>query len=497
MNLKKRFRTGFGHFTKVISPAMLATILVAIICGIVLFVPPVNGLADNGDFYNTLLSNNLYRFSTHYSQYNDFVIKKFGILQYYNDNHFYAVTSQLIFVRLALLLNKIFYSRTIFDIRFMGLVNTLFYLGGIYLLTKSLVYPLRKGKSYVVALLVVLIFGDAAYILFFNSFFVEAQMLILMLYLFSAIMSLARKVYQHHWPMIALFFVSAILLVTSKQQNASLTISLIIISLGMLFLPDFKARRMVIIVGSLLILLSGIGIYFSTSQEVRNANKFEAFSHGVLINDPEPTKAIEKGGLDGQFALMRGDSYYGGSYMAIKPNGKYVQKNLLKQSGIGWVTRYYLVNPKQFFYLLNVAAADITNLQPKDIGNYPPHSQHRSLSQYHHFTFYSAMVRALYPGKYAFDCLIALSTSMCYAVGFYLDRKQHRYYGILRFFLVLGLMVTVVYIPIYLIITAGEANLSQHLFIVTTSLNLTFLLFITDVLNHTLWHTEGKIGDDE
>lgn len=474
---------------------MLATILVAIISGIILFVPPINGLADNGDFYNSLLSNGLYRFPPHYNQYSDFVIKKFGILQYYNENKFYTVTSQMLFVKLALFLNKIFYSRTVFDIRFMGLVNYFFYLGSIYLLTKSLVHPLRKFKSYVIALLVVLIFGDAAYILFFNSFFAEAQMIILMLYIFAAIMSLARKVYQNHWPMIFTFFICSILLVTSKQANAGLTISLIMLSLGLLFLPDFKARRMAIVFGSLMIFLAGVGVYLSASQEVRYANNFESFSHGALLETSDPTEKIEKGGIDGQFALARGENYYTGTYTAIKPSSKYVKKNLLEKNGISWITRYYLANPKQFNHLLDIAATDVTNLQPKNVGDYPRNTGHKALSQYKHFTIYSATLGAFYPGKYAFDCLIALSAVMCYAVGFYLDSKEHRYYGILRFFLVLGLMFAVVYLPMYAIITAGEANLAQRLFMVVTSLNLTILLFVSDIINHTLWHTDGKVGE--
>lgn len=493
--MKKKLRFGFQKFSKVISPAMLATILVAIISGIILFVPPINGLADSGYFYNTLLSNGLYRLPTHYNQYSDFVIKKFGILQYYNENQFYTVTSQMIFVKLAMFLNKIFYSRTIFDIRFMGVVNYLFYLGGIYLLTKSLVHPLRKVRSYVAALVVVLIFGDSAYILFFNSFFAEAQMLILIVYIFAAIMSLARKVYQKNWPMIWLFFVSSILLVTTKQQNASLTITLILVSLGLLFLPDFKARRMAIIFGTLTIFLAGTGIYLSASQEVRYANNFESFSHGALLETPDPTEKIEKGGIDGQFALARGENYYTGTYTAIKPSSKYVKENLLKKNGVSWVTRYYLTNPKQFSHLLDVAATDVTNVQPKNVGDYPRNSGHKAKSQYKHFTLYSATLGAFYPGKYAFDCLLALSATMCYAVGFYLDSKEHRYYGILRFFLVLGLMFAVVYVPMYAVITAGEADLAQRLFMVATSLNLTVLLFVTDIMNHTLWHTDGKVEE--
>lgn len=55
---------------------MFATILVAIISGIILFIPPIKGLGDNGDFYNVLLTNGLYRLPTHYNQLSDYVINK-------------------------------------------------------------------------------------------------------------------------------------------------------------------------------------------------------------------------------------------------------------------------------------------------------------------------------------------------------------------------------------------------------------------------------------
>lgn len=84
-----------------------------------------------------------------------------------------------------------------------------------------------------------------------------------------------------------------------------------------------------------------------------------------------------------------------------------------------------------------------------------------------------------------------------YAVGFYLDNKRNHYYGIVRFFLVVGLMLALVYIPIYAVITGGEFNLAQRLFMAVTSLNLTILLFVSDIINHTLWHTTPEEDDDE
>lgn len=76
-----------------ISPELLAVLLAAILSGVLLFVPPINGLADNGDFYRAMLSNGLYRLPSHVNQYLDYVIPKFGIYQYFNENKAVVMTS--------------------------------------------------------------------------------------------------------------------------------------------------------------------------------------------------------------------------------------------------------------------------------------------------------------------------------------------------------------------------------------------------------------------
>lgn len=185
-----------SKFKDYVSPALLAVILAAIISGILLFINPIHGLADNGDFYRAMLGNGIYRLPHPSNQYLSYVIPKFGIMKYLNENNVAVFSSQSLFIQLALVLNRLFYSRTIFDIRFLGVVYYVFYLGGIYLLTKSLVYPYKKVRSYVVALLVVVMFADSSFTLYFNSFFAEPGMLIAMLYAFGALMAIAHKCYQ-------------------------------------------------------------------------------------------------------------------------------------------------------------------------------------------------------------------------------------------------------------------------------------------------------------
>lgn len=493
--MKKFLKTSFVNFSRWVSPALLGTILVALISGYILFVPPIHGLADNGDFYRSILSNGIYRLPTSYSQYSDYVITKFGIMQYFNENNVSVLSSQTLFIQIALFLNKLFYSKTIFTIQFMGLVYYLFYLGGIYLLINALVHPFRKLKHYFLALLIVLIFADSAYTLYFNSFFAEPGMLVLMVYICAAIISLARNVYSKRWPMITLFFVSTVLLITNKQQNAPLALSFGVVAIGIMFLPHFKARRMATALGILIVLLSGIGIYKSIGSEIVGANTFQTFSHGTLLETGDPTKKIERGGVDGQFALMRNENYYSKDYATLDPSSPYVEKHLMKKTGFGWIMRYYLANLKQFNNLLDLAAKDITAVQPRAVGDFVRGSHHKPGEQVKYFTLYSSLVGAFFPGKYAFDCLLAVGFIAVYSVGLYLDFKSNRYMGILRFFLIFGLMTIVVFVPIVSIIGDGDADLAKHLFLIPISLNMSLLIFVSDLINHTLWNTKGNKAD--
>ncbi|MDV7719449.1 hypothetical protein GA840_06245 [Pediococcus ethanolidurans] len=484
-----------SKFKDYVSPALLAVILAAIISGILLFINPIHGLADNGDFYRAMLGNGIYRLPHPSNQYLSYVIPKFGIMKYFNENNVAVFSSQSLFIQLALVLNRLFYSRTIFDIRFLGVVYYVFYLGGIYLLTKSLVYPYKKMHSYVVALLVVVMFADSSFTLYFNSFFAEPGMLIAMLYAFGALMAIAHKCYQKNWPMVLLFFVSSIILITNKQQNAPLALSFMVITIGLFFLPQVRARKLLLGLGMLGILIAGGVTYALINTEFSTVNQYQAFTHGVLMETGDPSHKIAKGGISQQFALMRTDDYYPKTYAAVKPSGKLVTKKLTKRVGLAWVVRYYASNLKQFGQLLDVAAKDVMVTQVKAVGDYTKSSGVKPGAQVTYFTAFSAYMGAFFPGKFAFLCLLAIAFIAVYGVSFYLDLKSGKITGIIRFFLVLGLMTMVIFVPIISIIGDGDADLAKHLFMVPLNLDLVIIQFIADILHHRLWQSSTESRD--
>lgn len=191
-------------------------LLTAIIIIILLFIPPIAGDADNETFVQTLHGNGLYQLHNYHYYVYDYVSLKYGIMQYFNSYQHPLFSTSSIFIQIAILLNKLFYSTKIFDIRFLGLTYSLFYLGTIYLLTKAFTSRRRTPRDYVIALIIWFIFGDSALILFFNSFYIEPVKLITILYAFASYALIARHYYHHTWPIMTLYILAMLGFIEDK-----------------------------------------------------------------------------------------------------------------------------------------------------------------------------------------------------------------------------------------------------------------------------------------
>lgn len=263
-------------FRKNISPPLLACVLAAVIVGYLLFVSPINGYADNGDFARVIYINGIYPLDTKNYQYTTYLTQHYGLFKYYNEHIAMLFSSQGIFVKTAVLLNKLFYSKTVFDIRFMGLVYYVFYLGAIYLLTLAVTNSnRRKNVDYVIALIVVLMFADSSLTLYFNSFFAEPVMIIAMMYITASLLLLMKKHFARSWYMLAVYFLASLALVTVKQQNAPLALSLVVVTIGIYFVCRNKLSRLLIPISCLILLGLGIATYVMITDQFSNINSYQ------------------------------------------------------------------------------------------------------------------------------------------------------------------------------------------------------------------------------
>ena len=490
-------RTG-RRVTRWLSPATFAMLFAAIVVGGLLFIPPIHGLADNGGFAQILANNGLYPLGGY--QTVGYLNPQLGVMRYYDEvraTGWGGFSSQRLFVGLAIGLNKLFFSTSRFDLRFLGLVYYLPFVGAVGLLTRALTQPYRRIRSYVLAAVIVLVFADTSLTLAFNSFYVTPILLITTMTMVGSLLLLPRTT-THRGRLMSLYFLSAALLITSQPQNATLTVSYVVMTVGGFFVFRHPAQRLGLVLGLTALVACGVTMALALTPQQRSINRYQAFTHGVLHDTKDPSSALTRQGVSQQFALMRENDYYPVNFTELSPDTRYVRQHLTRYVGAGWVLTYYAHHLRQLRQLLDLAAANLMATQVKSVGNYPPHSGHARGAQVKFFTLASTTAGAFFPRRFAFDALLVVALIMVFGVGAYNDLRQQRTYGVVRFFLVAGLLLNLLLVPLLVILTTGVTNLAQNLLLAPISLDLALLILAADLLNHRLWHADDRqvIDDD-
>lgn len=368
------------YMRKYSTPAQLTVFLSAITITFLLFVPPVNGDADNGTFFITLHGNGLYQLPNYpYIAYSHIALK-YGIMQYFNSYPHPIVSTTTFFVQIAIALNKLFYSTKIFDIRFLGLTYFMFYLGALYLLTNAFTSKQKTSRDYAIALVIWFIFSDSSLTLFFNSFYLEPVHLITMLYAVGAYGLIAQRYYWRLWPMLIVYFVAVFGFIATKQQNTFFVAGWLLTAFGMFALTKTRVQKLAVAVTMVLIVGAGLFSNYCVSTKYNDENKYQSMTCGIWAESNNPEKALADGGISPQFALLRDDPYFK-TYTALDVHSKYMKDNFLNKYNYLWITSYYVSHWSQFNQLLNAAAANAQNMQMYGLGNYPPHSGHPAKAQ--------------------------------------------------------------------------------------------------------------------
>lgn len=469
------------------SPAFLGTFLCALILGFLLFGPHALGYGDNGSFQRVLISNGLYPLNG--QNYTGFFNVDYGLRDYFDENIPIFWSSQTIFIKLAILLNKLFFSSRFFDIHFLGFIYYVAYLGAIAMLLMALTRAIRSVKNYLFMILVVFVLGDASYGLYLNSMYPDTVTLIASLYMFASFLMLLRSTLKYRYIYEIFYFVNIILLLTAKEQNFLLLGGILILSIGLISSTKNKQKKLLFsLILVLSIFLGGLGFTTNIKNE-QNILKYGAVTKGVLQSDTNRSKTLSKADISPQYVLMADEDYYPTTYVSLAPNSKQVKQGFIKKINYRWITWHYVTNPKYMYQLLNVAASDLMQTRIKGVGNYTK-SQGKLRQQTKYTALFSFWFERIYPAKYAFNLMLAVTLLIIYAVGYYNDRKRGSAVGGLKLALVIGMLLNVLILPIGLIILQGDMSLAQNLLPAALSMQLLLLLLLSDGLNDTLWHAQ-------
>ena len=468
-----------------ITPAFTAAFGVLLITVIALFTAPYVGMADNGDFFRIIYSNGLYFNLPDYdSRYFGYFVKQFGIFQYYNENSTMMVSSQSLFIKLALFINKLVFSKEVFDIRFQAAIYTILYVIGVYLLVQAITLKMSRRRGMVVAALAIFIFGDTGYTAYFNSFFGESLVMVMMLLVFASWLLLYRKKYNDY-AMLAILLVSTLILTTSKQQNAPVGMVISVLSIPLLWIRKDKLFRWVTLLSAALMMLAGVATYLNISKEFVNINQYHAMTRGVLMESEDPEAALESFGINKQYAILKENTYYD-QYGTVDVKSDLLEENFYSRYGFVSILKYYVTHPDQMGSILNTAAKSAYTIKPAAMGNYEMSAGKEFRAQSHFFTLYSLLKEKLAPHTFGFILLWMAVITGVYMPSFVAAVRSRDYRGMQRLLLILATMLVGLSGIVVSIIGAGDADIAKHEFLFTLSFDLVSFLTVASCIGRGL-----------
>lgn len=450
-----------------IVPAV-TVLLAAVIIVAVLFMPPYIGMEDNGDYARVTYPQGLYDLPENKDLlYNGYFIKDYGIMQYYNEYHSTVFTSQGLFIQPAVWLDKLLTGNdNIFDLRFLGIVMTIYFLTVLYFLIDYLSYKLTLVSQLLIGAVCIAVFADTGYTAYFNSFFAEPLAYISLLACITCALLYADNRYNPY-ALLAGYVLNGMILTFSKQQFAPIGAVLGILCLFFCLKEGTRLFKRLIALSSAALLLAGIITYLLIPPEFTHINLYHAMTRGVLMTSDDPRETLETFDIDSQYELLNKTIYFD-RYPVIDPEDERLQKNFYSKYNILSIVKYYASNPGAFAEMLKLAARNAYRIRP-DLGNFEYSSGYRPNEKAQAFSAYSSLKQTYTPKTAGFIIIwMIVSLGLLYKKRL----KQITVCGII----LIGLSQIVV--PV---IGAGDADLAKHMFLYNVSFDMVNVILFAHI----------------
>jgi hypothetical protein len=333
-----------------------------------LMLPPIVGLADNGDFDRVMLPAGLRSLAGAFEdRYFHWMQPRFAHAPRTADVSGYR-TSEILLTRLAVAASK----RTgasLFDVRFLGAVHASLLILALALLVaagRDLVAPAQA----LAAVLLVFFFTDPGYLAAFQSLYAQAASLPFLL-LTAGVAALGiRRGRLSGWTL-PTYFLCAALFVTSKPQESVQALLLAPLGVRLAWPGASRAAR-----GAALVLAAGLALlawrYYASSQASSGwLTRYNQLFFEILPNSPDPARDLEELGLDPSLARFARVKAWAAESPAHIPS---VREFLEPRSGKTSPRMLYLRHPGRAVDALRRASRASFHLQAPELGQFAKES---------------------------------------------------------------------------------------------------------------------------
>jgi hypothetical protein len=373
-------RSEAGYTDAVVRSSRLFLLAAVAILFYQLMLPPVIGVANNGDFSRIY---GIFHLTMPVADEYGFAATKFQFdskVDYFGG--FYS--SEMLFLPPALALNSVFSKDGSFDVRTIGFVH-----GGVFLLALFLFLPLLDGAPrkirWTVSIVILLVFCDVMYAGYLNSFYSDVAAYLFLL--LSVVLTLRVLLWWRRGDAI-LLVISGILLATSKAQHAPLGILLALMLLAM----SRKSGRWMAVAAGGLACLSALWLWKSTPVSYSARGCFSVVFARILPHASDAGRTLRELGLDESYRPYIGMvSYSAGSPM---DDGRFVEdfRRRVSYASLAW---YFTTHPRDTYVALRTSLDEAGRHRPV-LGNFDRSAGLPPYTESHAFAWWSDWKRMVF-----------------------------------------------------------------------------------------------------
>jgi len=344
--------------------AVLALFL--IVCIYQLFIPPLIGIADNGDFARLRYPNGLSRIPEEsQDQRFKYVYSKYAIVPEPEVGIYYFHTSSHLFVGAARWLNVLLVSRETFDIRMLGVLYLICFLPGFYLI---LIFSRRFAFKWrcVLAAALLIVFTDTAYTAYFNSFYSEPTGLVALIIAVGCSLLLMER--RAGFVALAGYFAASGLLITAKPMYVPFAALFIPFGIYLTRFVSFRFRYALTGAVSFVLLALAVTYQAVTPEWLRMKASYIAIFSVLLPASPNPEADLLALNLRPEWIRYIGTSPYDADGPVEKDAA--FRKEFTDRVRTPTIPLFLLARPAQLYRVASHIAPQLVETLPVYAGYY-------------------------------------------------------------------------------------------------------------------------------
>ncbi|RUS47220.1 hypothetical protein [Cohnella sp. AR92] len=462
-----------------IRPAIsrLATLLASLLIVGLIMLPPVVGVADNGDFARVMGAAGIAPLDPQESYAERYFRHAHSNFAYGSFLKGGYVSTHVVFVAFSGLVARLL-QEPLYDIRSLGLCYMTALLLAFSLFIRHMPELSKRRSNMILAaalsIAFAFVFMDIGYLAYFQSFFGEPYAMVGMLLSIASAVSLASSKHPSA-KLLALFIGSAMAVTTAKIQYAPLGVVFAALAWRMAPLADRGEWRRQARAGALLLAAGTVAMMLAAPNRLVHTNLYQSIFYGVLKDSPSVMADLEELGIPPKYASLAGTNYFQKD-TAIPQRDAGLRQDVLERLNHRTIALFYLKHPERLIDKMNKAARAGTAIRPYYLGNYDKEEGKADGSLSYRFSAWSEFKKHRMPKSLAwFAAVFAGYIGIITAAWLRCSTRGGRLaFEALAVVALCGLFAFV--IPL---IGDGEADLGKHLFLFNVCFDMMLLaLFV-------------------